>query len=158
MEIMGLAIIVVLLFLGMVFVVRFIVLQPPKDHKSDYVNTEMASNIIGAMLYTTAEDCSMVTFAKLFQDCASGTNAIRCNSGAGSEISCVYAQDKVQYMLDETLDKVNKKFHFQVKDSTRTHIEHYNTGSGGCPGEREHKEYPLPGAGNTIYVTLDICT
>lgn len=156
MEIMGLAIIVILLFLGMVFVIKFVVLKAPKEYKKEYVNTELASNIIGAMLYTTIPDCSMITFAKLFQDCA-GSEAICCADDCSIK-SCAYAKTNVGDILESTLGKeegaLNLKYHFQVMTNELT-VGDLEFGEP-CPGERKQKRYPLPGAA-TIYVVLDIC-
>ena len=157
MEIMGLAIIIVLLFLGMVFVIKFIVLKEPKEYKKEYVHTELASNIIGAMLYTTAEECSMVTFAKLFQDCAIGEpGSIHCGISAtlpsAEWYSCAYAEYYAQQILKDTLGELNIKYYFKVEAGNRLIFDLESP----CPGERKQKRYPLPGA-NTIYVVLDIC-
>jgi len=163
MEIMGLAIIVVLLFLGMVFVIKFVVLKPPKEYKKEYTRTELASNVIGAMLYTTAPDCSKVTFAKLFQDCALGDpGSIYCGTkppseGGGSWYSCGYAAYHAKDILERTLgeDGLNLNYYFQV-EANDADLPGFAPIGDSCLGERKQKRYPLPGA-STIYVILDIC-
>ena len=71
MEIMGLAIVIILIVLGMLLVIRFVVLKPQKDVKGDYTQTRIAANTMSALLnkdlYT---DCNGESLATLIKDCA----------------------------------------------------------------------------------------
>ena len=100
MEIMGLAIVVILITLIMLFVVRFVVLRQPAEYKKEFTQTELASNIINTLLKTNAPDCSDLTFTELFQDCAEG-QSVSCNSDVPN--SCSYIEAKTNYILDNTL-------------------------------------------------------
>ena len=57
MEIMGLAIIILLLTLAMIFVVRFVILKGPSDIKKGFTQTELASNMVNTFLKSTSRNC-----------------------------------------------------------------------------------------------------
>ena len=149
MEIMGLAIVVILITLIMLFVVRFVVLRQPAEYKKEFTQTELASNIINTLLKTNAPDCSDLTFTELFQDCAEG-QSVSCNSDVPN--SCSYIEAKTNYILDNTLKKWNIGYEFNAFTSTENIFQ-----LGSCPGEKKSKRYPIPTSMLTLYITLDIC-
>jgi len=69
MEILGLAIVVVLILVATTFVVRFLVLRTPVDYRKGFVSSELASNMLNTFLKTAAKDCSQLTMTELLQDC-----------------------------------------------------------------------------------------
>ena len=83
MEIIGLAIVVVILLIGMVIALRFLVFKKPDSTRASFVSAELASNTINTFLETTAIDCSKTKMEELIQDCAQGTERI-CSNGKGA--------------------------------------------------------------------------
>jgi len=147
MEIMGLAVIVILVSAGILFAVNFIILKEPTDYKKEYTQTELASNIVNTLLRTNAP-CNL-EFRELYQDCgkAPGNPQVRCEGVS----SCKYINDTTSLILNQTLGKWNIGYEFTAGDIV-------NIGS--CPGERKRKIFPIPldpGGERVLSVTLDIC-
>jgi len=152
MEAMGLAIIVILLFLGMLFVVRFVFLKPVSDYKEDYTRTQLASNMISTLLETNAAECMGLSFKDLFIDCAT-IKTINCEGVS----SCNFARDKTAFIFDNTLGEWKKSYEFNaflVEDDPVINI-----GSCARSDDITSKTFPVPTAvgGATLYLKLDIC-
>lgn len=163
MEIMGLAIIIILISLALIFTVRFVVLKKPIDIKKQYTQIELASNMINTLLRTTTEDCSSLSFTGLFQDCADNYNphdpiqsgTIVCDTG---EKSCAYLQSKIPDIFDKTLEKWRVGYYFEAVVGTNTLVSDRCDSCADeiCPA-RTHKEFPIPTGTTTINIKLDIC-
>ena len=149
MDIMGLALVVVLISLGFLFVLKFNILKKPTDVHKDFTSIELSSNFLSTLLKTTSADCYSLTFTELFQDCGKGPT-IFCEN---SRDSCRYMEDKTELLLNKTLEEWNVKYEFAAyTDPTQPKIFF-----GGCPGEKRSKFFPLPLGASTMYLRLDIC-
>ena len=157
MEIMGLAIIIILITLALIFTVRFVVLRKPAEVREDYIKIQLASNMINTLLRTTAEDCSSLSFTELFQDCADvyPEGIIICDTG---EKSCAYLQTKITDIFDNTLQKWRVAYYFEAVAGTNTLVSDRcdSCAEEICP-VRTHKEFPIPSSAMTIHIKLDIC-
>ena len=89
MEIMGLAIIVVLLMIGLVFVVKFSLLNKPVLLKQEYSRAQLAANTLNALLPVNVEACRDSSVEQLIVDCmTNGPNTIiQCGAGVSA---CTY--------------------------------------------------------------------
>src|SRR3989344_6426270 len=146
MEILGLVIIIILVMLGVLFAIRFVLQKPASNIEASIRESQLASNMLNAMLGTTTE-CSDATVTQLLQDCATAVS-LRCPSGN----SCSYAQSVINTMFDETFSMWNRMFHLAFKGSAR--IEALELGRA-CPGEFESTTRPIPTAGGgTISIRL----
>ncbi len=160
MEILGLAIVVVLVLLATIFVVKFMLFKKPADYRTDFVSSELASNILNAFLKMAAKDCSQLTMTSLLQDCAQGTGLV-CENG---EDSCKYVENTAKAIFGQTLDKWNLKYHFlacsdfnlETKSCTGSNYELVNIGKE-CSGDRKLKLFPIPISSRTMYTKLEIC-
>ena len=169
MEMMGLAVIVILISIGMLFAIRFVILKQPSQYKQDYTQTELASNILSTLLKTTVSDCSDLSFTELYQDCFKDpvSPEVECNLGLNcitvdgecknNPDSCSYINNITRVILDETLGNWHIGYEFSAKTSTSP----YTISIGKCPPVKKHKVYPIPvdsSGQNTLFVTLDICS
>ena len=159
MEIMGLAIIVILISVSMLFAIRFIVLRQPASYKEEYTQTELSSNILSTLLMTTVRECNDLSFKELYEDCARDpiTPMVRCIDGSSS---CQYINANTTNILNKTLEKWNIGYALlaETEDYPKPIVN--ITSKGGCPGIKKHKSYPIPiGASGekVLFVNLDIC-
>ncbi len=156
MEIMGLAIIVILISAAMLFTIRFVVLTEPSTYKKEYMQTELGYNILSTLFKTTVPDCNNRNFEELYRDCAIDPDnpQISCDDWS---TSCAYINKATDDILNDTLGKWNIGYEFIAKTKT-TPIPIVRLGS--CPTVKKHKSYPIPidsTGENILSVTLDIC-
>ena len=155
MEILGLAIVVVLVLIATIFVIRFIVLKAPVDYRKGFVSSELSSNILNTFLKTNARECSSLTMKELIQECAQGTG-FECQDIHGANIgnACKYANDTAKRILRDTLTKWNYKYELLAWRENEKPI--ISLGSS-CLGEKSSKIFPIPIRAATVYVKLDVC-
>ena len=150
MEILGLAIVVVLILVATTFVVRFLVLRAPTDYRKGFISSELASNTLNTFLKTSSKDCSQLTMTELLQDCAQG-RGILCDNG---QDSCKFVETTASRIFASTFDKWNMKYEFSAYiDKSSSLIK---LGSS-CKAEKRSKLFPIPTSTGTMFVKLDIC-
>ena len=149
-EIMGLAIIVILITLVMIFVIRFAVLNKPEDFKGSYTQTELASNMVNTFLKSTSRNCNGLSMTELLQDCAQ-IQGIYCED---AKPSCEYVLDTAREVFGSTLDAWNLAYEFKTYFEERRPI--FKLGEA-CPGAKKSKLFLVPTSTQTLNVKLDIC-
>ena len=149
MEILGLAMVVVLILVAAVFVARFIALKEPTDYRKGFVSAELASNMLNTLLKTTADGCFQTDMADLIEDCAQGSTII-CSNG---EDSCAFIESAASAIFSSTFDKWNMKYEFLVYTQNNPSVMKIGIG---CPANKKSKLYLIPGS-VTISAKLDIC-
>tara|TARA_Y100000031_G_C8180085_1_gene366009 strand:- start:91 stop:585 length:495 start_codon:yes stop_codon:yes gene_type:complete len=97
MELMGLALIVVIMVIALFMAIVFLARSPPSTVKESFQYDQLATNFIVALLKTS--DCD-VTVEKLIQDC-SLQQRITC----GGETSCDQVKSTIQEIKNNTLDE-----------------------------------------------------
>ena len=155
-EIIGLAIIVILVILGMTFVIKFLMDKPPVETKKEFTQAELASNMLDAFLETTArENNCKFTMSQLLQNCGQG-GGITCNN----KDSCEYARDAVNEIFEEkTLGKVwNIPYEFKVFYSNDENDNLFQPIGKACAGNKKSKSYIIPTTKGPLTVKLDICS
>lgn len=105
MEIMGLALIVILIGLGLLFAVQYTVKKPAQTTQITKDKT-IAVNFITAMLNTNTE-CNQKLIKELLQDCAL-SRQIKCKDKETNP--CDYAKLQITPLLDRTIKQWNKKY------------------------------------------------
>jgi len=151
MEILGLAIVVVLVLLATTFVVRFLMLKVPVEYRKGFISSELASNMLNTFLKTAAKDCSQLTMTELLQDCAQG-ESIAC---VNEESSCKYAESTAKKIFEDTLNKWNMNYEFLVYVGLNQPLIKIGEP---CKAEKRSKLFPVPISTGTMYAKLDICT
>lgn len=157
MELIGIAIVVVLVSLGMLYVVSFNLSSKQSKLKKTFTHTELASNTISAMLKTKAVQCGDVTITELLQDCVRGSS-INCNGTS----SCDYANKTIGFILNKTLIKYKKAYNLTVSQTNISFLvkncSEDLTYKGREWENRESSTFPIPLDPGTILVRLDICS
>lgn len=174
MEMIGIAIVVVLLVIGMAFVFRALMKTPERAHEK-FTKEQTAQSILIAIGRSDA-GCRGMSVTELMQDCGNHVNefddfalGLSGSITCGMEDSCHYINRSLkQYVFDNTLAVQRLPYRFRLyktsPDNPILYIE-----SGGCNDynikqtRRFNVEKPgeltLPlSAGGTVNARLDICT
>jgi len=158
-EILGLAIVVILLTLVALVALKFFVTREPADTRKRYLQSELATSFLSTLLKTSS-GCSKTTFEELLQDCAQGMR-IECtdpDNPLSTVDSCVYAENRITLILDNSLAKQDKEYNFSVypfngiTDPAKEIVSADFT----CRNYKS-KVWPVPLRGGTMIVRLDIC-
>ncbi|MFC1728426.1 hypothetical protein ACFLZ7_03110 [Nanoarchaeota archaeon] len=151
MEMMGLAIVVILLALGMFLLVRFMVLDEPTEVKKVFTAKELATNMISTTLKTDA-GCKNMFIKDIIIDHAE-YEAIDCNGMNATE----YLSYSLGSIFNQTLTKWGRQYRFEIKfpQGRKLCIPEECTP---CPAGLEKKIFPLPSDYGPVLVTMDICT
>ena len=150
MEILGLAIVVVLILVATIFVVRFFVLKTPTEYRKGFVSSELASNMLNTLLKTAAKDCSLLTMTELLQDCAQARSIICGNA----EDSCRHAESVTKGIFAQTFDKWNINYEFLAYTDISSPLIRVGKP---CKADKRSKLFPIPISLATMYTKLDIC-
>ncbi len=162
-EIMGLAMVMVLVAFGLVFIVSFIVLTDDGDIRGDFIDKQMAVNINNAILDTNTQ-CRGNTVRRLLVDCVDSRNVI-CSAGVNS---CDFlfengTQDQgvIPYLLNETLDQFGYTYYYKsyVRNSAaQTTSLHDIIGNvNRCPRSQIPGIFFLPTQQGDLFLELYIC-
>jgi hypothetical protein len=150
MEIMGLAIIFILVIFGVLFGIRFVITKPDSDLRKGFQESTLAANMLTAIRGTTT-DCNDASVEQLLQDCAS-EKAISCDGKS----SCEKAEQVMEIIFKESLGVWGKNYNFSI---TGTYdVSQITFGQGDCSGEKEVKTHPVPTRAGTIVLRLELCS
>jgi len=128
MEMLGIAIVVVLVAFGMLFVVKFMLMRPPSSAKTEFLHRELASNTLSALLLTTT-DCKNVNIRDLLIDCAENNEQVAvqicCEESCRNlpnqneydfdDRSCGKVHSTITRILDQTLSQYGKSYSMNAK-------------------------------------------
>lgn len=149
MEIMGLAIVVVLLVLGMLFTVKFVLFKPQETYRKDYINTQLTANMLNTLLNTNTL-CKDISIAELLQDASKANPNIGCQSLDSKE----YVNAEINKLLNTTVQDMWKKdFFFKASTTSGTIV---SVGQEYSYRERERKTHFLQTDAGVMTIILDI--
>lgn len=158
-EILGLAIVVVLVILGLALYFRFSFVLGQDNDLEIVTDSVLAENIIGSMLKTNTGCIQGQDFKGLIISCSENHNmpgfAYTCSNGAWY---CDFLKDKVEEILNSSLRAIEKNdYSFSVKyEMNQAEVIDINQFGDSCQ-ERETAIYPLPTSLGNILVRLSIC-
>ena len=101
-EVLGLVVVVLLISIGMLFAVRFVITKRASVTQQGFSYSQLASNMLGAILETNSADCRNTKLRELFADCYA-FNTITC--GISNIDACTYLNETIFYIFNETLNK-----------------------------------------------------
>lgn len=114
MEMIGLAVIVILLALGMFFVTKFSLSRPTTiSQTQSFQQQEVASRFVNTLLNTNANCSGSATFSNLLEEIARpGTYILSCPTSDSIE---KYFNESVKYLLNQSVDIWAYKYDFTVR-------------------------------------------
>ncbi len=118
-EIMGLAVIVLLLALGMLFIVKFVLLRPESTTEQEFVHSQLAGKILNSLIKTTS-DCNNAPLADVIQNCVEGFPNGDMYCFNTEEYSCNFINQTIKYILKETLDKWKTDYTLTISVQNQT--------------------------------------
>jgi hypothetical protein len=175
---LGIAIVVVLLSVGILFIVANALKSAGEaTSKQEFTEKQMASNILGAVL-STSTNCHRDRISTLFIDCGKCHNdPSSCRiCGGGEDVImgnwvnetpvCEYLNNVINVMLNETLGKWNKKYQFLAYENPTSQpiinitsgIEKCITGQGQGLQYVQKSYYYLPLLPGLMTVELGLCS
>lgn len=157
-EIMGLAIVITIIVVGMIFVFKFMGNDSEDSLRQDFVDSKLASNMINVILKTTL-DCKDIEIKNLYQDCARGVTHL---DYCGESDPCIKAEQVVGEILNKTLDKWERNYRFTatINGIVKTEIANndcHPENIGTKYRKSESETYPIPTDEGTMMIRLDIC-
>jgi len=104
MEIMGLAIVVILIVLGMLFAVRFVLFKPQTSYRQEYTTTQLAANMLNTIINTNTP-CNSISIGELLQEASKSYSNLRCGVYEPKE----YVSQEISTLLNNTLGNASLK-------------------------------------------------
>jgi len=161
MELLGLAIVIVLIILATIFVARFIVTKDKDSERKSYVDSEQALSTIKALISTNTE-CNGLTVSEIMSKCFEGNSQVYCGGTLGSPNSCEYAKLQIEAMFAGTFDEWNRDYEFLFYGQDSNSKNEIKLNEGECLGRsrkrREGSTYYLPTNLGTANIELYICS
>jgi len=166
LEMIGLAVVVILISIGMLFVLNFVVTRKPAKTQSTFSEWETSQNMLTAMLTSVSRDCKSLDIGALLQDCANNyasRGSIECNFGV---YSCMYVEAALAEMLPSTIDSWRYSYRFRAYiTDPNSHIIPFDPHNKAfnprnCTDLTEKESpgiQPIPLDVGTLTVILEIC-
>ncbi|MDO8661183.1 MAG: hypothetical protein Q7K43_04795 [Candidatus Woesearchaeota archaeon] len=150
MEIMGLAIIIILVILAILFSIQFI-----KDDTSSarsLPDSLIANMFVNTYLETTILACNNIRLKELIKDCSQGSSTV-CADGMAA---CQKAKSTSTEITNTYFGIIKRNYNLLIKGSPELSN---SLSQQHCTGERESsKPFIIPArAGTTITVRLEVC-
>lgn len=169
----GLAIVVVLLVIGMAFAFKALIKTPERQHEK-FTKEQTAQSILIA-IGRSVTDCRGLDMTELMQDCANSVNdaedlelGISGSVQCGYKDSCLYVNSSLKGIFDDSLRVQRTPYRFKLyKGSAETpilYIEDFGCNDQSIKVTRKFNvdkpgELTLPlQSGGTVNARLDICT
>ena len=82
-EMMGLMIAVILILALVFFAAKYSGTKGTLSYKQEFSRSEMASNMLNALLSSTSRGCNNLSISELLQECGNELSSIRCDGSMG---------------------------------------------------------------------------
>ena len=148
---MGLAIVVVLLILGLLFALRFVLFKTPQTYRKEYTETQLAANMLNTLLNTNTE-CNYISVSELLSDASKDNPSITCPTVPSDSQGFV---NKTINNLTETVlnHTLSKEYYFKASVPGKVVVE---AGIERTVRERERKTQFLQTDAGVMTIILDI--
>ncbi len=157
-EILGLAVVVVLVIVGFMLALRFWLNEPKDDTTTVVIDRQLSSSMIATLLNTNL-DCKDVTLSEVFQDCAQQGSTFEYCSDPGNprRRACDEAEHVTGIILERTLKRWDRGYLLSVRTASEEKFNHSNLGCGIGLSDAEKEKFPIPTKSGTIYLELTVC-
>lgn len=162
-EILGLAVVVILVMVGFMLAVRLGGIGEDSPMKQAVIDRQTASAMINVMLHTNL-DCKDITLAEVIQDCANPQSAFEyCEPSPGSpkRLACEEAEYVTGTIVERTLREWGRGYLLRVYtgsgEDLEIQFEHSYMGCGKGLSDAEKERFPMPTKSGSIYLELTIC-
>ena len=173
MEIMGIVIIIILFSVGLLFAIQYVILKKPSDVKKSFLQAELSSNSLNAMLKTNIPECNNADMAALFKVCGQYNPPnptepeIDCDND-GSKVSsgdlydsCFILNQTITTILNNTLNVWRVPYVFSANFDNYPPLPWTAgiTGDIPCTMEDEGRpqEFTLPTTQGNLRIVLKVC-
>ncbi len=158
MEILGLAFVVLLIFVGIIFVIIFDINKPVSTQRTDFMYKQLSSNMINSIIHATTIDCNNNHIEDLMRDCALG-ETVECDNG---EYSCTYVNNTILDIFNKTIDiwlPTGYVFNVTSELGVHTLIEKKNRFGEYCSTSMTgaNSLFPIPLDPGYMYVNIYLC-
>lgn len=154
MEIMGLAIVVILVVIGITFMIAYS-MKPASKTKEKFESGQLPETIITSLTESTT-NCKDQSMANLIEDCGALGGLIECEDGRNS---CQYVSQSMQEVLNYLLtEKLKYGYEVLLKRNGREDPDpekiYFNVNCDTATMDIEAANQPLP---NNVEIELRIC-
>ena len=163
MEMFGLAVIVVMITLGFLFVITFRAAAPKAEFQKDYTYDELAQNFVNSVISVNVRECgtTRITVSDLIKYCNKGEDVTyRC----GGQDACLLLNSTLKTILSRTLESRNDAFMLYTEGLNAPGFRDINltNPNRNCTSRMERGQrgvmpismFPQPG---NVFIYLDIC-
>ena len=169
MELIGIAVVVILMSLGILFMLSFGISKKGTTFKQEFTNKELVSNTLSTMLRVKAYGCGDLTIEDLLQDCfVFTTGSIDCGSYEEPKYSCEYLNETISEIFSKTFDKWGRSYFLDISkaENLKIHLDDGKSclaeGDLRYEGMRWHdidtSAYWIPLDPGTIQIKLGLCS
>ena len=170
MEVMGIAVVVILMLVGLALFVAF--MPEPSKLREEFTQSQLATNTAGSILKTTIPECRE-QIDDLLIDCASVLPTIICSNG---KTSCEMVNQTLEIIFNKTLNTFGTAFYFEVNKGLDADGNSNIVLSSASPDiergcvyvnsatlereqmDREQSTFPLPTTqGKDLNIVLQVC-
>ncbi len=155
-EILGLAVVVILIVVGFWIWMSFSINSEPDNTANIVKDKRLSSAMISTMLDTNL-DCKDITLTEVIKDCANPSSTFEY-CGTPRRGACEEAESVTGFILENTLNEWDRDYYFRIYTSSE---EKFNHSKGECGGLRvrgsEQESFPIPTKYGTIFLELTIC-
>jgi hypothetical protein len=156
-EIMGVAVIVLLISVALLFIISFKTNQAANTPNPvvSYSNDQLGTNFLSAALKTNV--CPAYKLEDLISACGKGAEQACTEPGPG--VPCNDANEAITAMLEKSLDDWNVPYIFSIQypDTTKNFERHYECAANQQRYRSAEFYIPLYQTGQTIIVSLTVC-
>ena len=149
-EIMGFAIIAIILIAGILFAAKLVQTKEEISYKKEFISSYLSYNMAGVFLRTASRDCGSLSMSELLLNCADNSADFRITCGTLD--SCAYVEQEAKEIFGKTMDEWNAGYEFTASSSNNNILSF-----GECGNNKKSKQTYVAAEKEVLTVSMDIC-